>query len=356
MNHLIHYNIFESVMNIDDIYNKWYSDMGRVVFDKIIASDPTTKPNKLGVYCKWLLKLWNSKLLKIEDLYKATNYLKLFHRFKYKLPIKDILKIEDLPTLFKLVEPFVDKEEYIFSNEEERKLAGQFKEVFKNFRYRIIIPFTLQASQYFGQGTEWCTTHSNMFNHYTLYQNIKKPDENSLFIFYNENPEYKMQFHFKSRQFKDAGDYDVDLPGILHASPDVKEYFESIVGNLDKFIYAPDVFINKSLKKMKIKKSEKNDLWDMNSIEEWEENTKNYNWRSEYDLLISDFYFDENPMDGSSTAEFVFICGNEIKFTNFISFLKDSYETEIEPYSTELNLNKNTNPNHKILNKATIYP
>jgi hypothetical protein len=179
MKHLIYFEdyLFEAIMDIDTIYNKYYTNFDRNTFDKIIEVDPTTvtKDKKLGMYSKWLLKLHISKKLKLEDLYKATEYLTAFNQFKHKVSDKDINSYSSLVDIFKEVEPFLAKKDMNFANDEEKKLAGQFKEIFRNEKYRIIIPLTLKSSQYFGRGTEWCTTKKDNFEDYTRVRiNVNK--------------------------------------------------------------------------------------------------------------------------------------------------------------------------------------
>ncbi len=233
MKHLIYFEDYlaESVLNIDTIYNKYYTNIERDIFDKIIKADPTTalKDSKMGVYCKWLLKLYSDKNLKLEDLYKATNYISAFHQFKHKIHQKDINFYKSLPELFKAVEPFLEKEETKFENDEERKLAGQFKEAYRNKDLRIITPLTLKASQYFGRDTEWCTTNTDMFKKYTKKQTtditpynlyIMYPTENSLF-----GIDDRLQFHFQSRQFMGIYDEPFPIEEFFREYPDMFDFF-----------------------------------------------------------------------------------------------------------------------------------
>ncbi len=236
MKHLIYFKDYltESASNIDTIYDKYYSDISRSIFNEIIESDPTTalKDSKMGVYCKWLLKIYINKKLLLEDLYKATEYLTAFHQFKHKIQQKDINYYKSLPELFKAVVPFLEKEETKFENDEERKLAGQFKEVFRNDKYRIIIPKTLKASKYFGRGTEWCTTKSDNFEDYTRHQDISKISPFNLYILYTENLDDRLQFHFDAQQFMDINDEDIEMGTFWKENPDIKKLFKDVLRNI----------------------------------------------------------------------------------------------------------------------------
>jgi len=237
-------NFLLEYVEISDIYNKYYGDIDSITFNKIIEADPTTilSKNKIGKYSKWLLSLYKSNNLKLEDLYKATEYLTLFNSFQHKLLVKDINKINTLPELYKLVEIYDDKKEEVeFTNEDEQKLIGEFKQVFKNSKYRIIIPLTLKASEYFGKGTEWCTIYPDNFKRYTKNQNPNNLDRNALYILYTENPDDRLQFHFKSRQFMHIGDGDINIKDFFKNNKDIFEFFNKNIENINKYIKPKDI-------------------------------------------------------------------------------------------------------------------
>ncbi len=231
-------SISESVKSLDYIYNKYYKSelLPRDVFDEIIASDPTTKPNKLGVYCKWLLNLYENDKLMLEDLYKVTKYLKLYHRFKQELPVeqRDINGIEDLPELFSIIEPFEEPDSGLLSSTENKENA--FVRSFKN--YDLYIPKTYEQSRDLGRGATWCTAadsekgieHFNYYNSWgTLYVLINK-----------EYPVIKYQLHFEKRQYMDKTDSPINLFALLDSNSDIKEYFKDRITNFlnyDTFQY-----------------------------------------------------------------------------------------------------------------------
>jgi hypothetical protein len=238
MKHIKYFHEFinESVSDIESIYQKYYSDTDRVVYDKIVEADPTTvmKDNKQGVYVKWLIKLYKSNKLKLEDLYKATEYLTAFNMFKHKIVNKDIMFYTSLPDLFKVVEPFLEKEETVFVNDEEMKLAGQFKVVYTDDEYRIIIPLTLNASKYFGRDTQWCTLNTDMFKKYTKKQTEDITPYN-LYILYTENPKDRLQFHFKEKQFMDIKGKEINQESFFEKHKDIYTFFNKYF-KIDRYI------------------------------------------------------------------------------------------------------------------------
>lgn len=219
--------ITESIKSIEYVYDKFYSNLDKDVFDKILNADPTTvlKDNKIGIYVKWLIKIYQNKQLKLEDLYKATEYLSVFHRFKHKMVNKNILSYTSLPELFKAVEPYLEREEFVFENDTERKLAGQFKEVFRGDKYRIIIPLTLKASKYFGRETEWCTVNTNEFETYTEDQDANVISYKNLYILYTEDLDERYQFHFNDMQFMDVYDSEINHEKFFQENPDINSFF-----------------------------------------------------------------------------------------------------------------------------------
>ena len=327
MKHIKYFHEFinEAVSDIESIYQKYYSDIDKDIYDKIVEADPTTvmKDNKQGVYVKWLIKLYKNKKLKLEDLYKATEYLSAFDLHQHKLSIKDINLIKSLPELFKLVEPFLEKEEYTFSNDDERKLAGQFKEVFRNDDYRIIIPITLEASKYFGRDTEWCTLNSNMFNTYTKNQDINNLDDNCLYILYTENNlDDRLQFHFGTRQFMDVYDEGIYIKDFLEEHDDIKNFFNTIF-DIKYWTKDPDDIIAEECNKYGLICNFVDSQMKMDEYAD-----EDYDWNSvEYDIILDkNFNYDDNPMDGSMVVDFTFVPKNDEVYRKFIAMLKDIYK------------------------------
>jgi hypothetical protein len=60
---------------------------------------------KLGMYAKWLLSLYGKGNLRLEDLYKATEYIPVFEKLRLsnKLQEKDIYKYGSLPDMYDAV-------------------------------------------------------------------------------------------------------------------------------------------------------------------------------------------------------------------------------------------------------------
>ena len=196
---------------IQDIYQKYYSNIPQDIFQQIISADPTyniEKPNKMGKYGKWLLALYQKQNLKIEDLYKAKDYLSTFIKFNAKLQERDIMKYHSLQELFTSIEPFIQNPQQAATKSEEiRNIKEGAEKVYEDNKWLVVVPHTKEASCYYGKGTQWCTAadHSdNMFDTYNkhgfLYINILK----------GTNTKY--QFHFESNSFMDATERPIKQP------------------------------------------------------------------------------------------------------------------------------------------------
>ena len=132
--------LFEAA-TIQDIYQKYYSNIPQDIFQQIISADPTyniEKPNKMGKYGKWLLALYQKQNLKIEDLYKAKDYLSTFIKFNAKLQERDIMKYHSLQELFTSIEPFIQNPQQAATKSEEIRTLSSF--------FSRILPMSVTAA------------------------------------------------------------------------------------------------------------------------------------------------------------------------------------------------------------------
>jgi hypothetical protein len=212
--------ISESFISIDSIYQKHYSDIDYDIFIDIIKSDPTTilKDNKIGIYCKWLLNMYRKGKFDINNI---TKYLGIFDIIKTQISSKDINTLKSVDDLKNIVSDYLD------INYDELKLVGNYKEVFHNDRYRIIIPLTLKASKYFGNDTRWCTTHTDSFKEYTKKQSGNITPYDLYIIYNNHDMNDRYQFIFRGRQFSDISDNPIDIRNFLDENKDIYNFFNS---------------------------------------------------------------------------------------------------------------------------------
>jgi len=268
---------------IDKEGNKHNPKLSKEVFDELVKADPTTRLNnvdltttnsnevskvKAGNYIKWLIKsylnvptttlpgtngyekeLEEKRLRFMEDLYKVTNYLTKFDRFKSNLPIDkrniDLLTVKEL---YELVKDF-SLEKTKASKEEKKSAATTYSHpggeiVFKGNDWTVVkISDTGKLGKdaacfYGGYGlgtskgeTEWCTSAPGL-SHFENH--IKK---GPLYVIIPNNyqgklgeksglPAKRYQFHFETNQFMDADDREIDLVEFLNGRmKELKEFF-----------------------------------------------------------------------------------------------------------------------------------
>lgn len=204
-------------MALGDVYNTWYSDIDEDIFKQIVSADPTSGPNKVGKYSKWLLKLYKTNNLKLEDLYKATEYLNYFIKFNNRIEVKDINRYKSLPELYNAIRGFMENPEQATSNSDEARQIkkSEAKKVYEDNEWVVIVPLTHRAACYYGKGTQWCTASKDNDDYFNQYNS-----QGPLYININKQSGKKYQFHFESSQFMDETD-----------SPIVEYCYGEIEGN-----------------------------------------------------------------------------------------------------------------------------
>lgn len=216
-----------------DNYEKHYSKTKLTLqdFEQIVKADPTSMMDdghdKMGKYSKWLINLYLKGGLKLEDLYKATQYLTVFEKYKSKLEVKDINKVISLPGLFNIVEEYIDSDEPASNREAEKKAKESAEKFYEDDNTLILIPKTHEAACYYGKGTQWCTASKDddyYFNSYTkdgnLYIIILKN------VIDDEGRQAKYQLHLGSEQFMDYRDDEAYVADVLS-----EKQFKKIVEN-----------------------------------------------------------------------------------------------------------------------------
>ena len=237
------------------------------VLDKLVLADPTTRQSdgtikKAGEYTNWLIKQFlklqpeaeygtpqfKKELSKLqtqffEDLYKTTEDLQKFDRFKSRLPqeLRDINKLS-IETLYDNVSDF-SLEKTKASKEDKKEASKSFVYPGSDLLYDgpnwavTKVTDTGELGQgaacFFGgynQETRWCTSAPGLswFNRYIkdgpLYQVFNKGSEKSD---KTGLPKERYQFHFPSSQFMDIHDRQIDLVDFLRTkAPELKELFK----------------------------------------------------------------------------------------------------------------------------------
>lgn len=236
--------------------------MDKASLMQIIAADPKSRVDgedvkKVGEYTQWLIKQYLKLLPKdgeevdkrelkgkldlfFEDLYKTTDDLQKFDRFKNRLGERDINKYS-IDSLFDAVKDF--------SLEKTKATSDEKKEASKTFIFpgselvydgpnwaitKVTDKGALgkEAACFFGgynQETRWCTSAPGLqwFERYIkdgpLYQIFNK---SSKVTEKTGLPSERYQFHFPSSQFMDINDRQIQLVDFLNGpGKEMKEYF-----------------------------------------------------------------------------------------------------------------------------------
>jgi len=232
-------------------------------FDELVLADPTTrrdgdKVKKAGTYVQWLLKQYNKLNQKaqenaeygtpaykgeltsmqnmfFEDLYKTTEDLEKFDRFKRQIDAEDRdINKHGIDSLFELVKDF-SLEKTKGTKEDKKEAAKTFDNQGSEWSVvRIDDQGQLgkDAACFFGgynQETRWCTSAPGLsyFNTYIkqgpLYVVLKNSDESAE---KTGLPKERYQFHFPSNQFMDINDRQIDLVNFLNNNPELKDTFK----------------------------------------------------------------------------------------------------------------------------------
>ena len=252
-------------------------------FDELVLADPTTrrdgdKIKKAGAYVPWLLKQFLNlstqadevaqfgtpehkstftqlQDLFFEDLYKTTEDLQKFDRFKNKLEQEyrdinklSIKKLNDLMLPYSLEKTKASKDE---KEEAKQTYEHPGADVVLRGSNWTIVKITDQgklgkdAACFYGGNDKkpgmgesgWCTSSPGL-SYFDRY--IK---DGPLYVILPNSPEEFMsggpkvgdisglpakryQFHFPSNQYMDANDRQIDLVKFLNENPELREYFK----------------------------------------------------------------------------------------------------------------------------------
>ena len=232
-------------------------------FFDLVRADPTTRLNgvelgpdttdeqlskvKAGKYVQWLIKSFlnptnlerspedigykkevdEKKRVFIEDLYKVTDDLKKYERFKGRLPEnkRDISSITP-DELFELVKDFDSSK--LDSTKSERKSMDVHpgaKLVHDGERWKVYMideatPLGFEASCHYGKDSRWCTASPGYTGNFNRYVS-----QGPLYILFDKDsptgsnglPTTRYQFHFQSEQFMDEYDRSINIVARLNS-------------------------------------------------------------------------------------------------------------------------------------------
>ena len=255
--------------------------MSKEELDTIVSADPTTsrdgdKIKKAGRYTQWILKQFlniepnieaqygtpqfkREKLQKVnmffEDLYKVTEDLQKFDRFKNKLDQEDrdinnlsIERLNDLMLPYSLEKTKATKDEKKEASKTYEHPGGDI--IFRGANWTVVKisdegQLGKDAACFYGGNDQkpskgesgWCTSAPglNYFNTYIKQGPLYVVIPNTAQEFLPSGPKVgeisglpakRYQFHFPSNQFMDANDRQIDLIQFLNNNDELKEVFK----------------------------------------------------------------------------------------------------------------------------------
>lgn len=229
------------IENKEEIYKKYYSDIDRDNFIRIIKADPKTNVanneiNAIGPYSKVLLNIYRKGNLKFEDLPKANEYLTLVYRYRIAV---DVNKIESIADMYEIVKDYVVKSEKSLVSILSALGKDEYKLILNGDNWYVLTPKTEKAAAYLGVNTEWCTAwgqyslnpdYKDRTNHYQSHAN-----SGPLYIMINkENELDKYQLHFETDQLKNPADNEIsNRPNFFEERLELKKTLFPFVYRVD---------------------------------------------------------------------------------------------------------------------------
>lgn len=186
--------ILEKSIGSEEIRNKWYSEMDKKVFYKLVNLDPTSIRkkdfSKPGKYVKWLINMYKKLVSESEyfenSLYGFDDYFDSHLNFKlfifstgwYKSKVKkesfylggELNKtIENDIFKFKTLRDF-EKHMYKYQDEYRTQTEdAKYDVVFSDDKVDILIPINFTASAETAKNTEWC---SQSYGGYSMWNKV----------------------------------------------------------------------------------------------------------------------------------------------------------------------------------------
>lgn len=187
-------------------------------------------------YLQWLVTRYTENQFSLEDKTRVVDAMGNFSKYSKKLELRDINQHKDLSDLEDKLSQFNDNDAKSNRQLDKEKEAEMFKSkqakiFYQDDKIKVIIPGTEEASCHFGVGTKWCTAadKNNLFNTYNK--------KGKLYIVIAGGEKY--QFHFKTEQFMDATDRQVNLVDLVKKFPSLKDAFSDLARKDSKIKILP---------------------------------------------------------------------------------------------------------------------
>ena len=193
--------------------------------EQVLATLEEIDPTRSKQYVMWLVREYAKHRFKLEDKPRLHTLLKNFEQVKSRIEQKDINRYT-LPELenaiTSIMNPTLGQSQGNKPFTIPTEIKDQTVEISNTVWGLLTQPKTERANCVLGSGTKWCTAriNDNEFDDYN--------DRGPLYIWRDRDGE-KYQFHFKTQQFKDSSNDEIDRELINYfrtSHPVLKKFFK----------------------------------------------------------------------------------------------------------------------------------
>lgn len=233
------------------------------VFMDIVRTDPTEHKE----YVQWMLTTftrfikesdYTSALMFVkEDLWMATEYLKVFHKQKNKPIFKELCSrnrafkdisdpsninnYKSLSQLFDAVDPHIEKDVSKLEKDLRNMVTLKLGDIpYEDRKVMVFTPLSVKSSRLFGGLTNWCTTASkDSYNHYVNQKTPFKTKSKLYIVIFktyfledtDPNKTHELyQLHFETYMFMDRKDRRIQNVGkLIEGNDGLSKFFYHIL-------------------------------------------------------------------------------------------------------------------------------
>lgn len=206
----------------------YYTEVAKWAVHWIMSADPDPRKS----FSTWLLTLYVKGKYRLEDLNRATDALEIYGDLvqRKRLPVeqRDINKVPDFAALAEIVRPYMDSHVESQNAAIEAKYVAESEILLDTPQRRVLKLNSMEAAQWFGRETEWCTAYGGSWGRYqnrgnNMYSHYAK--DGPMFVIQDRENNLLYQFHAPSKQLMDVNDRSVNARQFSNRYPDVDAAF-----------------------------------------------------------------------------------------------------------------------------------
>ncbi len=194
----------------------------------VLDHDPDPKKS----FSTWMVTMFTKKLFNLEDMPRVVDALTLYSDAKKANHIPrshDLGTVKSLDDLYDLVAPFkAEAGTEIVDRTYEAQMYQEAEVLIDSADYKMIVPKTQEAAQWFGRHTEWCTAWGGRYSANHSTRNCmwySYAPRGPLYIIQRKADGALWQFQRESQSYMDVNDRSIDLPTFVRENPEIAAYF-----------------------------------------------------------------------------------------------------------------------------------